>query len=228
MGGVDYTVLMDLKTLQGKKEPYFNATKIVKQYNQVQKSDLFGSPKRLDKWLNSVRTKEIIDILITQFGVSKSRLIQTNRTGKERGTWVHRELFLSLMIWLDAKHEIAITQFINRVVENIDQVRHIREVSKERSHNFHDEIGLLNVRLTAEGSGAGNQRIFATLNQKINKKATDRSTPRGGVDHDTFEGEENFHEAKLRSSVAKILAGSHDLTTREARDKAYQFIEEYK
>ena len=106
--------------------------------------------------------------------------------------------------------------------------RHVRQVSKERSHNFHDEVGLLNDRLTAEGSGAGNQRIFATFNQKVNKKATDKSTPRGGVDHDTFEGEEDFHVAKLRSGVAKILAESHDISTREARDIAYKFIKEYR
>ena len=194
MGGVDYTVLVDLKTLQGKKEPYFNATKIVKQYNQAQESDLLESPKRLVDWTRSKRFKEIVEIYGCDFNTRESQLYRREKVkGNRFNIWVHKELFLSLMIWLDAKHEVAITQFVNRVVENIDQVKHIRQISKEKSHDFHEEVRLLNDRLTAEGSGAGNQRIFATLNQKINKKATDKCTPRGGIDHDTFEGEEDFH-----------------------------------
>jgi len=105
--------------------------------------------------------------------------------------------------------------------------RDIRQISKERSYDFHYEVDLLNERLTVEGSGAGNQRIFATLNQKINKKATERATKRGGIDHDTFTGDENFKRAKLETGVAEILGESQHLSTREARDKAYQFIKDF-
>ena len=227
MGGVDYTVLIDLKTLQGKKEPYFNATEIVKQYNKEQESDLFGSPKRLVDWTRSKRFKEIIEIVKCDFNTTQSRLYLSENIKGNRRIMLHKELFLSLMIWLDAKHEIAITQFVNRVVENIDQVEHIRGVSRSKHLNYTDELLLLQEDLKDEGSGSA-PFIITTMQQKIHKKATGRSTKRGGVDHDTFEGEEDFRITKLRSGVVKVLVDCSDLTAREARDKAYQFIKDFK
>ncbi len=219
IGDIDYQVLVDLKTLQGQKEPYFNATEIVKQYNAAQKDSLFGKPKRLDTWLRIKRTKELIQILITRMVVSKSKLIRTNRTGESRGTWIHKELFLSLMIWLDAKHELAITQLVNKVVEYSDTALLTRADTKALSRQMTDQVKRLVAKLDEEGSGAA-PHYYSTLNQQIHRAVTAKPLKRGGIDHEALTIEEECLTGELRLEVEILIKGRLDAewTGREVKD----------
>ncbi len=102
VGGVDYSVLVDLKNLQGENTPYFNATEIVKQYNEAQKYNLFGNPKRLVKWQRSKRFKEITKNIKNAFVI--------RRGGKGNIAWVHGDIFYSFLFWVDVKYQIEFSK----------------------------------------------------------------------------------------------------------------------
>ncbi len=204
IGGIDYQILVDLKTLQGQKEPYFNATEIVKQYNDAQKDNLFGSLKRLNKWVNSKRFKEIINIWETQKGVPKSKLYFKKRDGKVYNVWIHKELFLSLMIWLDAKHEFEITQLVNKVVEYSDTALLTRADTKALSRPMTDQVKRLREKLFEEDSGAA-PTYYSTLHRQIHKAVTAKPLKRGGIDHEALTIEQECLIGELRLEVEILI-----------------------
>lgn len=152
----------------------------------------------------------------------------TNSRGKTYKTYIMNEdaLYLVVANSQSAKaHKLKV--WFKSEFNEMKMERHIRQVSRQRSHDYTDELILLQEKLKEEKSGSA-PFIIPTIQQKIHKKATGRATKRGGIDQDALTGEEDFKIAKLRTGVANILGESQHLRGRQARDKVYQYIKAYK
>lgn len=223
VGEINYNVLVDLKTLQGEKAPYFNATEIVKQYN------LFNpdNQKRLVEWKRSKRFKDLVNLMVGKSHHRKLHFIEGS--GNKKKMMVHKELFLSLMIWLDAKHEIAVTSFVNRVVEKIDVAAFTRAVSKSLSRPMTNQVKILQEKLAEEKSGAA-PHIYTTISKQIHRAATGRPMPKGGEDQESLSLEESNLMVELRDNVELQLdyMFRHEFTGREAKDVIKTFLHGFK
>jgi len=220
VGEINYQVLVDLKTLQGTKEPYFNATEIVKQYNQTKSTN-----KKLSSWKRSLRFKEIIKIWECDFNTPISKIYRNERVGSSYKMMVHKDLFLSLMIWLDAEHELAITKFVDNVVSRLDGAKLTRKTSKSLAKPMTDLIKVLKEKLDEEGSGAA-QHYYNIVSNQIYKAATGKPASNGREGHDTLSDADNVKIAGLRASVEILIAEKldADLTGRETKDAVTKYL----
>ena len=123
--------LGDLKVFQRSEDGMFNATTLVKQWN-----DYSGQDKKLQKFFERANTIEFLaalteDMVLTDWktsveegrpssgqleifdpnNISKDILRVTR--GKNAGTWMHPFLFTKLAIWLDVKLEIQMIRFVH-------------------------------------------------------------------------------------------------------------------
>ncbi len=168
IGDETFNVFMSLRNLQGQKSPYFNATEVVKQHNE-----LSGDSKRIYEWTKSKRFKEIIGIWERDFSVPKSKLYVKERAGSEHKIMLHQDLFLSLMIWLDAKYEMNVTSFVNKTVENLQITTESRQIVKTPTKALNRLISLVGEQLTEEkpDSSAG-RRLYSHIQSAVNKTVT--------------------------------------------------------
>lgn len=214
IGNHDFIVLMSLKSLQGERQPFFNATEIINQYN-----DFYGAKKRLSNWTQSPRFKELMKIWETEFQVPKNKLYQKEREGKKYRIMLHKDLFLSLMIWLDARHEFEVTRFLNEIVSELTTVELMRAKRKALQKPMTEQIKILQQILKDEGSGFA-PHTYSNIQKWIYFSVTGVMPPKGGADYAQLTSKEEEMIANTRSSVEnqiKYLLQS-DLTGREIKD----------
>ena len=202
LGDINYDVLVDLKTLQGKKEPYFNATEIIKQYN-----DIHNAKKRIVDWTRSKRFKEIINIHGCDFNTRKNVLYRKEKIkGNKYNIFIHRELFLSMMIWLDAKHEIAVTSFVGNVIECIDATKLTRKAVILPTVELNIELDDLAKLMVMEGKNPASKKIsmiYVHIQNAVNKTVTGKgvSLDRNTLPHEQLE-EIHYLENMLMDRVS--------------------------
>ncbi|WP_415408227.1 KilA-N domain-containing protein [Sulfurovum sp. CS9] len=209
LGDKMYNIVSDLKMLQGKKEPFFNASYFVKKFNEANPN----KTKAIFDWTRSKRFNEIIDIWERENNVPKSKLYRKERVGGKYQIFVHHELFLSLLIWLDAEHEMAITNFINRAVEMVGVTKQERKVSKGVSLHYTDQLKELEAMLKAEGSGFA-PHTYTNIQRWVYEAGTGRNLRKdkkeaelAGVtfSHDGLNEKENHRIVEFRLSVAERI-----------------------
>ena len=195
VGDIEYTIFASLKKLQGEEAVFFNATEVVKQYNKYN-----DTKKRLTRWTESKRFKEIVEIARTSLGTTVSKLyISENIKGSKR-VMIHQDLFLSLMIWLYAKYELQITQLINKVVKSIDVAVFERIESKALSRPMTDQVKVLQQMLSNEKSGAA-ATYYATVNRQVRKAA---GIPKD-TELDAATDAQNFKVRDIRQAVEESI-----------------------
>ncbi|MBN1971242.1 MAG: KilA-N domain-containing protein [Candidatus Delongbacteria bacterium] len=228
-----YHIISDLKTLQGNKAVFFNASDIVKQHNE--KNPM--KKKNLAAWTRSKRFQEIIEIWECEKNTPKNKLYRKVRIGKRYQVFVHHELFLSLLIWLDAKHEVAITNFINKAVAMSDEVQRERGISIKVFPQFTDALNSLKKKLEDEGSGFA-PHTFMNVNILVYKGATGKGVKEfkedkalakeKGLDSplDMLEAQGNHRVTELRLNIAyRInLRIAQGWTGKQIKDDLYAMI----
>jgi len=234
--GIDYSVITDLKKLHDSDEIFFNATDIVKQYNDAHPKQ---DPKLLGNFTKSRRFKDLTEILLFKLNSKKKDLYFKKGTGNKVQTWLHKDLFLSLMIWIDAKHEIAVTQFVSGVIKMIGNAREIRTEEKDRHLSYTDALKTLYGRLQDAGTSQPEHFFYTTIQRKIAKKATGEVMKQGGTDHDGNEARVNAIIAILRGNVQQLANELNEVDqdhrtrndySRSARDdkkEIYAYIESF-
>ena len=233
--GIDYSVLSDLKKLHDSDEVYFNATDIIKQYNEEHPN----KKRLLSTFIRRLRTKELIESLIVQFCTVEKKLIIVKGKGRYAETWLHKELFAHLLIWIDVKHEIAVVQFVTNVVKMIGNAKEIRTEEKDRHLPYTDALKVLYGRLKEEGTKQREDWFYSTIQRKIAKKATGEAMKNGGRDHDGHEAQINASIAILRGIVQRLAKDLNDIdqdfrsrgeknrSARDDRKEIYEAIEAF-
>ena len=156
----------------------------------------------MDHWTKSKRFKEIVEIWETQKGVPKNKIYRKERVGKEYRVMVHKDLFYSLCIWLDAKFEVAIVDFLNKATNGVSVAVLERLEESHADKALNDSLKLLDIELQKEGS---NFRSFSTVNNWVNEKASEGKITSGPVDHDKLKSSVTHSRAEVARAVDVLI-----------------------
>lgn len=102
--------LNDFDVVQRTKDGMFNATLLLKQWN-----DSANMKKEVKHFFENNNTNEFIDILIEEenLHVRNSAYVKSRASrGENAGTWMHPYLFVKFAMWLNPKFEYHVIKFV--------------------------------------------------------------------------------------------------------------------
>lgn len=104
------------------------------------------------------------------------------------------------------------------------QFTKVRQLEKARSRPMTDRVKILKANLKEEGSNS--DYIYNTINQKIHKRVTGKSMPRGGIDHSELDKDQALKISVLRDCIEDWTETALEATqtAREARELLYEWI----
>lgn len=110
----------DFKVIQRTKDGMFNATDLIKQWNQHVENQKklntqnFGYLKKkdLDDYFNNKSTKEFIEALVIEENLSTTKMAYLKSRGNNGGTWMHPILFIDFAMWLNPKFKVKVIKFV--------------------------------------------------------------------------------------------------------------------
>lgn len=94
---------------QRTKDSMFNATALVKQWNQRNRR------KDISDFLSNKNTIEFIDALIEEENLNTGNVVFKTHTvikGKYGGTWMSPLLFIKFSMWLNPRFEVQVLKFV--------------------------------------------------------------------------------------------------------------------
>ena len=94
----------DFEVTQRTKDEMFNATALLKQWNEHS-----GSKKELASFFKMNSTEEYIEA-IKKDNMAKSPYLKSR--GKNGGTWMHPYLFIKFAMWINSKFELQVIKFV--------------------------------------------------------------------------------------------------------------------
>lgn len=95
---------------QRTKDSMFNATNLLKQWNEVS-----GEKKEITKFFDNDNTKEFISALLEEekLDTQKSAYVKSKaRLDRGGGTWMHPILFVKFAMWLNPRFEVQVIKFV--------------------------------------------------------------------------------------------------------------------
>jgi len=101
----------ELKVLQRTKDSMFNATYLLKQWNDVNKSNKeIASYFKMKSTIEFIETMEddteLLHMAISPYVKSKAS------RGKNAGTWMHPYLFIDFAMWINPKFKLNVIKFV--------------------------------------------------------------------------------------------------------------------
>ena len=98
----------NLEVIQRTVDGYFNATRLVKLWNERN-----SSSKELKKYFENESTKELITTIVEKENLNGQNSAYLTSRGKFGGTWVHPVLFIDLAMWLNASFKYDVIKFVS-------------------------------------------------------------------------------------------------------------------
>lgn len=102
--------LGDFKVKQRTKDGFFNATDLIKQWNEAK-----GMKKEINDYLGNKSTEEFIEELIKEESLDKGNYpyVKSRASrGDNAGTWMHPLLFLDFAMWLNPRFKVKVLKFV--------------------------------------------------------------------------------------------------------------------
>ena len=102
--------MSDFDVLQRTSDGMFNATTLLKQWNQQS-----GQQKKLDHFFENKSTQEFINVLINKecLHTRNSVYVKSRASrGLNAGTWMHPFLFIDFAMWLNAEFKYEVIKFV--------------------------------------------------------------------------------------------------------------------
>lgn len=102
--------LNDFDVVQRTKDSMFNATDLLKQWNQST-----GMKKEVKAFFENKQTTEFIEVLVEQENLhgGNSPYVKSKASrGANSGTWMHPYLFIKFAMWLNPKFEYHVIKFV--------------------------------------------------------------------------------------------------------------------
>lgn len=101
---------------QRTKDGMFNATELLKQWNQFN-----GSKKELKEFFENKSTKEYLQILESELNSNGGNSPYLSTRGNNGGTWMHPYLFIDFAMWINPRFKYDVIRF---VYDQLIQFRH--------------------------------------------------------------------------------------------------------
>ncbi|WP_212123135.1 KilA-N domain-containing protein, partial [Bacteroides pyogenes] len=103
--------------IQRTKDGYFNATELLKQWNnenekEQRRLDKFWDVTNLDKLMAEIAENEL-NFKSPNFGELKNALSKSIRGKKNGGTWMHPVLFIKFAMYLSPRFEYHVLKFVS-------------------------------------------------------------------------------------------------------------------
>lgn len=102
--------LNDFDVVQRTKDSMFNATALLKQWNEGA-----NESKEITKFFENKQTKEFINVLVCEenLDTQNSAYVKSKASrGSNAGTWMHPYLFVKFAMWLNPKFEYHVIKFV--------------------------------------------------------------------------------------------------------------------
>lgn len=109
--------LNDFDVIQRTKDSMFNATALLKQWNENLHTQKNGDVKKkdMDDFFNNKGTKDFICVLKEEENLhsqNSAYLKSKASRGENAGTWMHPYLFIKFAMWLNPKFEYHVIKFV--------------------------------------------------------------------------------------------------------------------
>lgn len=95
------------KVEQRTKDAFFNATALLRQWNEVT-----NSKKELKDYLSNKSTKELIATINEREKLNGEKSPYLSNRGKNGGTWMHPILFVDYAMWLNSAFKYDVIKFV--------------------------------------------------------------------------------------------------------------------
>lgn len=98
----------DFEVLQRTSDGMFNATTLLKQWNNVS-----GMKKEVKDFFDNKSTQEFIKVLNNKENLNRGNSPYLTTRGKTGGTWMHPFLFIDFSMWLNAEFKYEVIKFVH-------------------------------------------------------------------------------------------------------------------
>lgn len=93
--------------IQRTKDSYFNATALLKQWNEFS-----GHSKQMSHFTDNNSTEEFIKAIMQNEGLKERKSVLIQARGKNGGTWMHPLLFIDFAMWLNPTFKLSVLKFV--------------------------------------------------------------------------------------------------------------------
>lgn len=95
------------KVEQRTKDGFFNATALLKQWNENS-----GQQKQMSHYTDNASTQEFITALLKEENLKERNSVLLQTRGKNGGTWMHPIAFLDFAMWLNPAFKVKVLKFV--------------------------------------------------------------------------------------------------------------------
>jgi len=106
--------LNDFDVIQRTKDGMFNATSLLKQWN-----DLSGQQKDIGHFFENNATNELVEAIILEEDFNSRNSVYLKSAGRYGGTWMHPYLFIDFAMWLNPKFKLQVIKFVHDQLINL-------------------------------------------------------------------------------------------------------------
>lgn len=96
------------EVLQRTKDGMFNATALIKQWNEQPNVAM----RKLDNYFNSIKTQEFISTIQQRENLDTPKMVYLKTRGKNGGTWMHPLLFIDFAMWINPAFKYDVLKFV--------------------------------------------------------------------------------------------------------------------
>lgn len=97
----------DFDVLQRTSDGMFNATALLKQWNNYS-----GQKKQMIHYTENASTNEFVNALISEENLKERNSVVMQTRGKTGGTWMHPLLFIDFAMWLNPAFKVKLLRFV--------------------------------------------------------------------------------------------------------------------
>lgn len=100
----------DFIVAQRTKDGFFNATALLKQWNQKAVSE-----RKLDNYFGSEKTKDFIATIMVRENLDTPKMVYVKSRaarGGNSGTWMHPMLFIDFAMWINSSFKYDVLKFV--------------------------------------------------------------------------------------------------------------------
>ena len=98
----------NFNVIQRTKDVMFNATDLLKQWNNQSCSE-----RKMDNFFASHKTNEFINTIIEREKLNTPKMVYLKTRGKKGGTWMHPMLFIDFAMWINPEFKYDVIKFVH-------------------------------------------------------------------------------------------------------------------
>lgn len=98
----------NFNVIQRTKDGMFNATDLLKQWNNQSCSE-----RKMDNFFASHKTNEFINTIIEREKLNTPKMVYLKTRGKKGGTWMHPMLFIDFSMWINPEFKYDVIKFVH-------------------------------------------------------------------------------------------------------------------